>query len=64
MLKVLQGFYRACHLSKSEADFGHLAVKFYENYCKHHRHPKKSTNHKKYKIKPNKSHKNPHSNLP
>lgn len=54
MLKVLQGFYRACHLSKSEADFGCLAVKSYENTINTTIALKKSTNHKKYKIKPTK----------
>lgn len=59
MLKVLQGFYRACHGSKSEVDFGRLEVKSYENIINTSIALKKSTSHKKYKIKPMKTTKIP-----
>lgn len=63
MLNVLQGFYRACRASKSEVDFGCLEVKSYENTINTSITLKKSTSHKKYKMKPSENHKNPHCNL-
>lgn len=63
MLNVLQGLYRACRASKSEVDFGCLEVKSYENTINTSITLKKSTSHKKYKMKPSENHKNPNCNL-